>query len=254
MSWGYTQANGPSTWAASFPGAGGSAQSPVDIQTNAVKHDGGLASMAVNYKAEAQYTATNTGTGFKVDLQNVSELSGGPLNASYKLVQFHWHWGPSDSTGSEHTIDGKQYAAELHLVHSNSKYSSFSEASSQPDGLAVIAVMIEAGSANEAFQDMVAVSKNVNGCGDTCKVKKSFNPSVLLPSRANEFYTYHGSLTTPPCNESVQWIVLRQSVQYSSGQLGALRSLASCEAGGCITTNHRPVMPLGGRAVSASFK
>nr|QFP92275.1 carbonic anhydrase [Archivesica packardana] len=253
MSWGYTQANGPSTWAASFPGAGGSAQSPVDIQTNAVKHDGGLASMAVNYKAEAQYTATNTGTGFKVDLQNVSELSGGPLNASYKLVQFHWHWGPSDSAGSEHTINGKQYAAELHLVHSNSKYSSFSEAVSQPDGLAVIAVMIEAGSANQAFQEMVDASKKVNACGATCSVKNSFNPSVLLPGSTSEFYTYHGSLSTPPCSECVQWIVLSNSVQYSSGQLSALRSLASCEAGGCITTNCRPVMPLGGRSVAASF-
>lgn len=44
---------------------------------------------------------------------------------------------------SEHTIDGKHFAAEVHLVHYNLKYGNFSNAVAQPDGLSVIGVFFE---------------------------------------------------------------------------------------------------------------
>ena len=73
-------------------------------------------------------------------------LKGGPLNGEYELWQFHAHWGNDEKKGSEHTVDGKCYAAELHLVHWNrTNYPSPNVAAGQGDGLAVLGLFIELG-------------------------------------------------------------------------------------------------------------
>ncbi|XP_060586826.1 carbonic anhydrase 13-like isoform X2 [Ruditapes philippinarum] len=258
MSWGYSYSNGPHTWAVNYPDAAGHDQSPIDIHTGETIYDSDLATkpLTINYSEEDSFTACNTGSSFKVNISKTSELKDGPLTDVFRLEQFHLHWGSNDDHGSEHMIDGQSYAAELHLVHWNStKYSNFNEAVNQPDGLAVLGIMIQSGAENTGFKDMVDTIRNVKKSGQTCQVLKSFNPKVLLPENTKEFWTYHGSLTTPPCYESVQWIVLRQPVQYSPNQLQALRSLLFTECEGeCIVDNYRPPMPIGGRKIRASFQ
>ena len=44
-------------------------------------------------------------------------LSGGPLIDTYEIFQLHFHWGKDDTRGSEHTLDGKEFPLELHIVH-----------------------------------------------------------------------------------------------------------------------------------------
>merc|ERR1712083_647953 len=73
----------------------------------------------------------------------------------YELWQFHAHWGNSDDHGSEHTVDGKNYAAELHLVHWNKKYESPNVAAGKPDGLAVLGSLIEVGEKHEEFDKVI---------------------------------------------------------------------------------------------------
>ena len=74
-------------------------------------------------------------------------LRNGPLKSKhiYALEQFHAHWGSNEYKGSEHIVDGKSYAAELHMVFWNTKYKSFNEAMKRPDGLTVLAVFLEEG-------------------------------------------------------------------------------------------------------------
>ena len=43
----------------------------------------------------------------------ILECCGGPLTKKYKFEQFHFHWGGHDSEGSEHTVEGKMYPAEV---------------------------------------------------------------------------------------------------------------------------------------------
>ena len=61
----------------------------------------------------------------------------------YEFAQFHWHWGSVSTQGSEHTIDGKEYPAEIHFVHFNKKYGDISTAVSKSDGLAVLGFFYE---------------------------------------------------------------------------------------------------------------
>ena len=84
----------------------------------------------------------------------------------------HWHWGSDSSKGSEHTIDGKEYPIEIHLVHVNAKYydangAPTDETFSMPDGLAVLGIMYE-----------VSSEDNVNLTGILSKVIEECKPDV----------------------------------------------------------------------------
>ena len=86
----------------------------------------------------------NTGASWKVDVTpDGSSLSAGPLEGEYQLAQFHAHWGGENIRGSKHTVDGKMFSAELHLVHFNTKYGSFGDAVDKPDGLAVLGILLK---------------------------------------------------------------------------------------------------------------
>jgi carbonic anhydrase len=65
----------------------------------------------------------------------------------------------------------------------------------------------------------------------------------LLPSDQN-YYTFDGSLTIPPCSEGVKWFVMKTPVELSPAQIAAFARL--------YPDNARPVQPLNGRKVEES--
>ncbi|KAG9341362.1 hypothetical protein JZ751_019468, partial [Albula glossodonta] len=125
-------------------------------------------------------------------------------------------------------VDGKTYACELHLVHWNaSKHQTFGEAAVAPDGLAVLGIFLEGSTAN----------------------LKDLNPKCLLPKSLN-YWTYLGSLTTPPLHESVTWIVFKEPIEVSEKQMEKFRMLLFSEEEEeekCMENNFRPPQPLKGR-------
>ncbi|KAG8570530.1 hypothetical protein GDO81_011301, partial [Engystomops pustulosus] len=157
--WGYEAHNGPDHWHKAYPIAQGNFQSPIDIKSKEAKFDASLKSLSINYNPGSIKSIINIGHSFHViseDTADISVVKGGPLQASYRLNQFHFHWGPTNDAGSEHTVDGKSYSGELHLVHWNSeKYSSFAEASKNLDGCAVLTVFLQIGSAHSGLQKVV---------------------------------------------------------------------------------------------------
>ncbi|KAK7891965.1 hypothetical protein WMY93_023928 [Mugilogobius chulae] len=84
-----------------------------------------------------------------------------------------------------------------------------------------------------------------------------FDPACLLPSNIDDYWTYHGSLTTPPLTESVTWIVMKQHIEVSHDQLAVFRSLlftsAEEEVQKSMVNNFRETQPLRGRTVRSSF-
>ncbi|XP_072780902.1 carbonic anhydrase 13 isoform X2 [Taeniopygia guttata] len=152
LHWGYDEHNGPAHWKEVFPVANGDRQSPIDIKTEDTKYDPSLRPLNPSYDPASAKIILNNGHSTSVefdDTVNKSVLTGGPLSGTYRLRQIHFHWGSNDEAGSEHTVDGMKYAAELHVVHWNAeKYSSFVEAACQSDGLAVMAVFLKIGECN----------------------------------------------------------------------------------------------------------
>ena len=70
-----------------------------------------------------------------------------------------------------------------------------------------------------------------------------FNPMKVLPKNRERFYAYVGSLTTPPCTEGVQWIVLKEPIELSKDQIDRFMRVYGPIA--------RPVQPLRDRKIEA---
>lgn len=254
MSWGYGLRNGPQTWNYSYPIAESPRQSPIDIDDSRSLYDVRLSHNLLHFKYEfeREIQIVNTGHSIEARVSNNSVVRGGPLQHTYRLVQFHLHWG-SEERGSEHTIDGKQYAAELHLVHYNcDKYRSFSSAMSKPDGLCVVAVMIQTGGEHTGFRTISQHLKKLTQPGSKCNISTCFSPYYLLPENTRSFWAYKGSLTTPPLYESVTWIVFQDPIALSDEQFSQLRQLRDSD-GGPMQNNFRPPRDLGGRKVRKTF-
>ncbi|KAK3919150.1 Carbonic anhydrase 5A, mitochondrial [Frankliniella fusca] len=122
-------------------------QSPINIKTSeAVPVELTPLRFKHYHSSQSSYYLANTGHGCQITLKNWMynpKVKGGPLPKTFILEQVHFHWGASDGVGSEHHLNGNAASMEVHLVHWNSKYESYTEASTKADGLAVIGFFIE---------------------------------------------------------------------------------------------------------------
>jgi carbonic anhydrase len=215
--WGYEGEAGPAAWGNLNPEytlcSTGTSQSPIDI-TSATSQD--LTDISFNYQP-TNLNILNNGHTIQVnyDAGSFIELDGVP----YELKQFHFH------TPSEHTLNGEPFAMEMHLVHQST------------DGtLAVVGVMIRQGQEHPAFQPVWANLPLEEGPEQ--KVSQQLNINDLLPAERLT-YRYSGSLTTPPCSEGVNWLVLTAPIEMSEAQLAAFKSI--------FKLNNRPIQPLNER-------
>ncbi|KAF0884745.1 carbonic anhydrase 5A, mitochondrial [Crocuta crocuta] len=246
-------------WKGPLSVPGGTRQSPINIRCGDCIYDPRLKPLRVSYAADSCLYVWNTGYFVQVEFDDSTEgsgVSGGPLENHYRLKQFHFHWGAADTCGSEHTVDGRVYPAELHLVHWNSaKYGSYKEAVLGESGVAVIGVFLQLGAHHEPLQKLLEVLPEVKHKGARAAVG-AFEPSCLLPA-CRDYWTYSGSLTTAPLAESVTWVILREPVHVARNQLAALRTLlvsAPGEEEEAMVNNYRPLQALMNRKVRSSFQ
>lgn len=113
---------------------------------------------------------------------------------------------------------------------------------------------------NADFNPIVNVLTRINASEHAQEVEyKSLN--ALLPDNLSAFYTYSGSLTTPPCYQVVNWIVMEQRLFLNAKQIELFRNLYAPPASGSdesattlIMPNIRQLQPLNGRHILASFR
>jgi carbonic anhydrase len=111
-----------------------------------------------------------------------------------------------------------------------------------PQGrLAVIALLVQEGAEHPGVQ-MVWNHLPLER-GEVVQATVEFDPTALLPAD-RRYYTYMGSLTTPPCTEGVLWIVMQQPITVSPEQRRIFARLHPMNA--------RPIQPLGGRLIKQS--
>jgi len=231
--WGYEGATGPASWGKLSPEfaicASGRNQSPIDIGKTspaslpAVRSAFGPAELRVAH-TEHVADAVNNGHTIEVRYTQGDTLMVG--DTSYELAQYHFH------APSEHTVRGRRWPMEMHLVHKSSS-----------GGLAVVGVLIEKGAANAAFDPIWSNLPRAAGAESHFEHIK-VNVDDLLP-KARTAYRYDGSLTTPPCSEGVKWLVMTTPVQLSAAQIAAFTSI--------VAPNNRPVQPLNGRMVATDL-
>ena len=220
--WAYEGGSGPQHWARLRPDyvtcAAGRRQSPIDLR-NGFAVD--LEPIQFFYKPAA-YRVIDS-----VRQLQLAVYGGGlmVLGKQYQLARIHFH------NPAEFTIEGKSFDMEAQLVHH------------ADDGkTAIVSVLLEKGTENPVIQAALNNLPLESG-GEVAPPGQTIDASLLLPVN-KDYFTFMGSLTTPPCTEDVLWMVIKQPQQVSSEQLSMLQRL--------YRPNARPVQPALGRIIKES--
>uniref|UniRef100_A0A1L8EG56 carbonic anhydrase n=2 Tax=Haematobia irritans TaxID=7368 RepID=A0A1L8EG56_HAEIR len=248
-------------WSNDYPACGLTKQSPIAINTKDLVTEKYPAIKYVKYNKLYNAKLTNNGHSAQLVIPGkilMPKISGGPLpkGEKYEFVNLHFHWGSNNDVGSEHTIDEKRHAVEIHGVHYNVKYGNLEEALKHEDGVAVLSAFYDT-SLEQKLPGLQAISNALSKIvtpGTSVDIPK-FKLSALYGgmdvSSKHVFYSYSGSLTTPPCAEAVTWIIFPKPVAVATAQLEPFRQLMD-EHGQVLVNNYRNVQDMNGRDVHYS--
>ena len=235
------------TLAGSF--CGGSRQSPINIVSGDVQVDEQLSQLDFSQGWDSSRTGSiqnaDNSVRFTPSASGEAAITSTPAGA-YSVLQFHIHWGRVNTEGSEHRVDGRAFAGEMHFVHEKQP----ATAAGAGDQNAVVGVLLEA-------DDTLAISGSP---WEALMVPLVFNQefdnvsaiaySDFLPSDRSYYY-YNGSLTTPLCNEVIQWFLLKQPVKIPSAFIEQLRMVQN-EDGSLLEFNFREIQLPQGRIVKTA--
>nr|XP_010591709.1 carbonic anhydrase 6 [Loxodonta africana] len=207
-------------------------------------------------KRQSPHHPAEENGGVQIKLPSTMRLAASD-DTEYIAEQMHFHWGGGslEMSGSEHTIDGRRFLIEIHVVHYNSKYKSYNIAKDAPDGLAVIAAFCEVqdNTENTYYSELISQLQNIRHPGQSTTLA-GLDIKDMLPENLHDYYTYLGSLTTPPCTENVLWFVLAEPVRLSSAQVWKLENSLFDHQNEMLHNDYRRTQPLNNRVVEANFK
>ncbi len=204
--WSYSGESSPEHWAeiARNGFCDGKHQSPINIiKTNTAKQDSHAGHLQIFYAPETKISKVeNNGHSIQFDFEKGDSLLY--KDQIYQLVQLHFH------EPSEHTINGLRYPIELHFVHYNKQIARFTV-------LSVLGIEGKQSHCFEFFKHFLPI-KN----GETKEVEMSHDLNSLFPSSGN-YFSYSGSLTTPPCTENVNWLIFEEAIELSEEEVIAFK-------------------------------
>lgn len=225
--WGYTDKIAPRYWghldARYATCVTGKSQSPINLTENQAVHTSGLPSLDISYR-DVPLRLIHSDHGLRGNYPLGSFIRLGEQRFELTHYQFH--------TPSEHHLEGFAYPMEIQLVHRDG------------EGRHVImSVIVQEGETNDA---LTGILNNLPTEKDALQVfeRVNFNPVGFLPTD-KRFFRYVGSMTTPPCNEGVVWLVFKTPIQASIGQLVKMNEL--------MGENVRPLQGLNGRVPMKSW-
>jgi carbonic anhydrase len=226
--WGYEGDVGPEYWADLSPEFAlcreGREQSPIDLDfavavDDTVDQVKGETVLNVSQRDAVLDLIDN---GHTIQVTNNLPLAISIAGEQFDLVQYHFH------SPSEHTIAGQHYPLEVHFVHQSA------------DGaLAVVGLLVRVGEHNPVWEPVLSALPS--GPGDARQVERVELDLDQVPPLPHHYFRYKGSLTTPPCSEGVEWIVMAEPREISEMQMNAITSH--------LAGNNRPVQSIGSRQV-----
>jgi len=217
--WSYEGPTGPDTWgaldAANKMCSIGSQESPIDIvgPVDAIQ-----APLEISWPMRPD-TIVNNGHTIQLNFSAGNTLTVG--GRSYVLTQFHFHHP------SEHLIGGERFAMEAHFVHADG------------NDLAVIGVFMTPGRSDAAFNRIVSTMPISEG--PPLPANPTIDPNSLLPTQRG-YYRYEGSLTTPPCSETVDWLVFSEPVAVARTDIESFARLYPMNARPAQSRNRRFIL------------